>query len=49
MSNLGKKVVKNRRIDRIEEKKTLLLDTKSLPIRQYLLDNIMADITKGLI
>lgn len=38
----------NNRIAKIEEKKHFLLDTKSLPIRQYLLDKIIPTLTKGI-
>ena len=38
----------NTRLQKIEEKKHFLLDTKSLPIRQYLLDKIIPTLTKGI-
>jgi len=39
----------NKRVERIYEKKQYLLDTRSMPIRQYLLDKILPSLTEGLI
>jgi hypothetical protein len=39
----------NSRIDKIEKHKQYLLDTNSLPIRQYLMDNLLPTVTEGLI
>jgi len=39
----------NQRLDKIKEKKAQLLDTRSLPIRQYLLDKVLPTLTEGLI
>jgi hypothetical protein len=38
----------NARLAKIDEKKHFLLDTKSLPIRQYLLDKIIPTLTRGI-
>lgn len=38
----------NARLNKIDEKKHFLLDTKSLPVRQYLLDKIIPTLTSGI-
>ena len=38
----------NNRLSKIEEKRHFLLDTRSLPIRQYLLDKIIPTLTRGI-
>ena len=39
----------NSRLDKIEKHRQYLLDTNSLPIRQYLMDKILPFVTDGLI
>ena len=39
----------NSRLDKIEKNRQYLLDTNSLPIRQYLMDNILPHVTEGLV
>lgn len=39
----------NSRLDKIEKHRQYLLDTNSLPIRQYLMDNILPHVTEALV
>ncbi len=44
-----KKSYTDSRLDKIKEQERDLLDTRSQPIRQYLMDNVVPILTEGLI
>lgn len=44
-----KEAYTNSRLERIKEQERELLDTRSQPIRQYLMDNVVPILTEGLI
>jgi len=46
---MAKEAVTNAKMEKIKQQERDLLDTRSQPIRQYLMDNVVPHLTEGLI